>query len=276
MELKKPQMRGETSSRNHRDVQLKTRVLWLGKLRILCDLLLLFCLFFHFNASTAKKNPLKGNPKSDHMLVERVLDSVLMRVMPCSLPYSPTGHHKFCHKTIQNCAFTVLSGLCSDRQQSPFRPQLFKTMLTQHLSTNAAGFCKRFWCKGTVALLHPEFSCFRLLFLSLLLELLADFLVGEPVQFLAGFVTIDHLVPKKDTLVDCVTDYRKLEIKHYFVTERPTVSLLPFYRQSISSGLPSLHMTYRTQHPWSPPAQWLLESAQTELWGRYPGIINKD
>lgn len=149
-------------------------------------------------------------------------------------------------------------------------------MLTQRLSTCAAAFCERFWCKGTVALLHPEFGCFLLLFLSLLLELLADLLVGEPVQFLAGFVTIDHLVPKKDTSVDCVTDYRKLEMKHYFVTERPPVRLLPFYMLSISSGLPSLHMTYRTLHPWSPPAQWWLESAQTELWGRFPGIINKD
>lgn len=184
------------------------------------------------------------------MLVERVLDSVLLRVMPCcSLPYSPTGHHKFCHNTIQNCAFTGLSGLCSDRQQSPFRPQLFKTMLTQLFSICVAAFCERFWSKGTVALLHPEFGCFRLLFLSLLLELLADFLVGEPVQFLAGFVTIDHLVPKKDYLVDCVTNYRKLEMKHCFVTERPTVRLLPFYMLSISSGLPSPHMTYRTLHP---------------------------
>lgn len=78
-------------------------------------------------------------------------------------------------------------------------------MLTQRLCTCAAAFCGGFRCGGTVALLHPDFGRLRLLFLSLLLELLADFLVGEPVQLLAAFVTVDHLAPKKDPLLDGVT-----------------------------------------------------------------------
>lgn len=145
-------------------------------------------------------------------------------------------------------------------------------MLTQRVCA-----CYSFWCKRTVALLRPEFGCFHLLFLSLLLELLADFLVGEPVQFLAGFFTIDHLVPKKDTFIRLHNWWTKTATENpYFVTERTPVRLLPFYRPSISSGLPSLHMKYKTLHPWSPPAQWWLESAQTELWGHYPAITNKD
>lgn len=64
---------------------------------------------------------------------------------------------------------------------------------------------KSAFSKGTFALLHPEMFCFRLLFLSLLLQLLAHFLVGKPVQFLASLFTINHLVAKKHTLVDSVT-----------------------------------------------------------------------
>lgn len=50
----------------------------------------------------------------------------------------------------------------------------------------------------TFALLHPQFGCFGLLLLSLLLQTLADFLVGEPVHLLACLVTVDHLVTRKD------------------------------------------------------------------------------
>lgn len=46
-----------------------------------------------------------------------------------------------------------------------------------------------------MALLHPQFGRLRLLLLSLLLELLAHLLVGEPVQLLAGLLTVDHLQP---------------------------------------------------------------------------------
>lgn len=52
--------------------------------------------------------------------------------------------------------------------------------------------------RRTFALLHPQFGCFGLLLLSLLLQTLADFLVGEPVHLLAGLVTVDHLVTRKD------------------------------------------------------------------------------
>lgn len=47
--------------------------------------------------------------------------------------------------------------------------------------------------QGTLALLHPQFGRLRLLLLSLLLELLAHLLVGEPVHLLAGLLTVDHL-----------------------------------------------------------------------------------
>lgn len=53
--------------------------------------------------------------------------------------------------------------------------------------------------KCTFALLHPPFG-FRFLLFSLLLELLANFLVGEPVHLLAGLITVNHLEEKKQSL----------------------------------------------------------------------------
>lgn len=50
--------------------------------------------------------------------------------------------------------------------------------------------------QGTLALLDPQFGRLRLLLLSLLLELLAHLLVGEPVHLLAGLLTVDHLQPE--------------------------------------------------------------------------------
>lgn len=62
----------------------------------------------------------------------------------------------------------------------------------------------------TFALLQPQFGGFCLLLLSLLLERLADFLVGEPVHLLAGLVTVDHLVvAKKNVFIYALFKHHK-------------------------------------------------------------------
>jgi len=50
--------------------------------------------------------------------------------------------------------------------------------------------------ESTSALLQPRLGRLRLLLLPLLLERLADLLVGEPVHLLTGLVAVDHLGPE--------------------------------------------------------------------------------